>query len=76
MGSLLPFATLANRENRNKELSVSFRQFIQFILHLQRMAAIRRVFWNGANGPDVCTGCCSQMISDMFSEVAHMYPAC
>jgi len=42
MGSLLPFATLANRENRNKELSVSFRQFIHFILHLQRMAAIRR----------------------------------
>jgi hypothetical protein len=28
------------------------------------------------NGPNVCTGCCSQMISGMFSEVAHMYPAC
>jgi hypothetical protein len=27
-------------------------------------------------GPYVCTGCCSQMISGMFSEVAHMYPAC
>lgn len=27
-------------------------------------------------GPDVCTGCCSQVISGMFSEVAHMYPAC
>ena len=24
----------------------------------------------------VCTGCCSQLISRMFSEVAHMYLAC
>ncbi len=26
-------------------------------------------------GPFVYTGCCSQVISRMFSEVAHMYPA-
>jgi len=30
----------------------------------------------GENGPNVCSGCCSQMISGMFSEVAHMYPTC
>ncbi len=31
--SLLPFAALANQENCNTALSVSFRLFIQFILH-------------------------------------------
>ncbi len=31
---------------------------------------------SNASGPFVCTGCCSQMISGMISEVAHMYPAC
>ncbi len=34
------------------------------------------VFLLDVIGPFVCIGCCSQMISDMFSEVAHMYPAC
>jgi hypothetical protein len=46
LGSLLPFAALAHRENRNTALSVSFRQFIQFILHLQRMSAPRPLWQN------------------------------
>jgi hypothetical protein len=53
LGSLLPFAALAHRENRNTALSVSFRQFIQFILHLQRMSAPRPSCRN-VHGAAIC----------------------